>query len=63
MSLNAKALLDAAKRATSSGNLQSAETNLRLALSLMPSDHTIVSELQRVVDARERQRVGSPSAA
>lgn len=56
MALTAQNLIDAAKRAVSSGNLQAAETNLRLALSFSPNDRVITAELERVLAERERVR-------
>lgn len=43
------------------GLLQSAETNLRLALCFVPGDAKTKSSLERVVAARERERrAGKP---
>lgn len=38
------------------GNLQSAETNLRLALAFAPADAQVKQALERVLSARELQR-------
>jgi hypothetical protein len=38
------------------GNLQSAETNLRLAQAFAPTDPLVKQALERIVNARELQR-------
>lgn len=43
------------------GNLVSAETNLRLALTFAPNDLHARGELKRVVEARDAERRGPPA--
>ena len=50
------ALLKAATDDEARGQLQSAETNLRLALAFAPNDASLRQALERVVSLREAQR-------
>lgn len=52
-------LYDAARSDETLGLLQSAETNLRLALCFLPGDARATEALTRIVAARERQRRAS----
>lgn len=57
LALLSKAATDDEKR----GLLQSAETNLRLALCFVPGDAKTTASLERVAAARERERrAGKP---
>jgi hypothetical protein len=49
-------LCDAARSDEALGLLQSAETNLRLALCFVPGDMRATEALTRIVATRERQR-------
>ncbi|MDP1922229.1 MAG: hypothetical protein Q8L14_38680 [Myxococcales bacterium] len=51
-----KVMLKAASEDELRGNLQSAETNLRLALAFAPSEPLVKQSLERVLTARELQR-------
>jgi N-formylglutamate amidohydrolase len=51
------ALVKAAAEDEARGRLQSAETNLRLALAFAPHDQTIRRSLERVLAGREAERV------
>lgn len=51
-----KVMLKAAAEDELRGNLQSAETNLRLALAFAPSDPQVKQSLERILAARELQR-------
>lgn len=52
----AQSLLKAAMEDEARGQLQSAETNLRLATVFAPGDRTIAQSLARVLELREAQR-------
>ena len=49
-------MLKAATEDELRGNLQSAETNLRLAQAFAPTDPQVKQALERIVSARELQR-------
>lgn len=51
-----KVMLKAATEDELRGNLQSAETNLRLALAFAPGDAQVKQALERILTARELQR-------
>jgi len=51
-----KMMLKAATEDELRGNLQSAETNLRLAQAFAPTDPQVKQALERIVSARELQR-------
>lgn len=51
-----KVMLKAAMDDELRGNLQSAETNLRLALAFAPADAQVKQSLERIITARELQR-------
>lgn len=51
-----KVMLKAAIEDELRGNLQSAETNLRLALAFAPADAQVKQSLERILAARELQR-------
>jgi hypothetical protein len=51
-----QSLLKAALEDEAKGQLQSAETNLRLATAFAPNDRTIAQSLSRVLELREAQR-------
>lgn len=60
----ATVLLELARADVAKGNLISAETNYRLALTFMPANPKIQAELKAVIDKREDQRrttTSSPS--
>jgi hypothetical protein len=51
-----QALAEQAKRDRAAGNLASAETNLRLALTFDPGDPVLAAALESVVEERTRAR-------
>ena len=57
----ATAFAELARADLAKGNLSSAETNLRLAVTFAPNDLHLRSELKRVVDARDAARRGPPT--
>jgi Flp pilus assembly protein TadD len=55
----ATSLAELARADAAKGNLASAETNYRLALSFSPGNKELAAELKGVVEAREKTRKAS----
>jgi hypothetical protein len=52
----ASLMVDLARADIAKGNLTSAETNLRLALTFAPGNRVVEAELKRIADVREAER-------
>jgi Flp pilus assembly protein TadD len=52
----ASLMVELARADIAKGNLSSAETNLRLALTFAPGNREVEAELKRIADTREAER-------